>query len=330
MQLRNLERREFVLAIAAAVAWPLAARGQQSGIPIVGYLGLTSADAEAYMLAPFRKGLSDGGFEDNRNVAIEYRFAERDISRLPALAAELVGHRPAVIFTGTTVATLALKAATSSIPIVFATGSDPVHMGLVASLAHPGGNLTGLSFFTNQMEAKRLGLLHQFVPQAGLTAVLLNPRNPFFKDQLADVQDASRALGLKLLVERASDEREIAAAFAAFAQAGAGAVLVGADPYFNSRRELVVAPAAHYRLPAIYEWREFVEAGGAMSYGTSLTAAYRQASDFVIRILKGGNPADLPVLQSTRFEFVINLKTARTLGVEVPPGLSAIADEVIE
>jgi putative tryptophan/tyrosine transport system substrate-binding protein len=213
---------------------------------------------------------------------------------------------------------------------VFAIGADPVNSGLVASLNHPSGNLTGVSFFTNQMESKRLGLLHELVPKVDLIAVLLNPNNPFFDNQSRDLGEASRAIGLKIHIERASSEREIAEAFATFARQQAGALLVGADPYFNSQRALVIAPAAQLRLPAIYEWREFAEAGGLMSYGTSLTEAYRQASDFVVRILRGTNPADLPVQQSTKFEFVINLKTAKALGIDVPPTLSARADEVIE
>jgi putative ABC transport system substrate-binding protein len=213
---------------------------------------------------------------------------------------------------------------------VFAIGADPIKSGLVASLNHPGNNLTGVSFFTNQMESKRLGLLHEIAPKAELVGVLLNPNNPFFDNQLKDLEAASRTLGLKIHLERASNERDIAAAFTAFAQQRVGALLVGADPYFNSQRALVVGPTAQLRLPAIYEWREFTEAGGLTSYGTSLTEAYRQVSDFVVRILKGAIPADLPVLQSTKFEFIINLKTARQIGIDVPPGLSARADAVIE
>jgi putative ABC transport system substrate-binding protein len=249
---------------------------------------------------------------------------------LPALAAELVGRKVTVVFTGTTVSALAMKAATSTIPIVFAIGADPVKSGLVAGLNRPGGNLTGVSFFTNQMEAKRLGLLHELVPKVDLVAVLLNPNNPFFDNQSRDLDEASRALGLKIHIEGASNEREIATAFAAFARERAGALLVGADPYFNSQRTLVIVPAAQFRLPAIYEWREFAEAGGLMSYGTRLTGAYRQASDFVVRILKGTNPADLPVQQVTKFEFVINLKTAKALGVSISDNLLSLADEVIE
>jgi putative tryptophan/tyrosine transport system substrate-binding protein len=326
-----MRRRDFVKLIGGAAATcPLVARAQQPTTPVIGYLGFTSAKADAYLLAPFRDALNDAGFTEGRNAIIEYRFAERDVGRLPALAAELVGRNVTVIFTGTTVSALAAKVATSTIPVVFAIGADPVKSGLVASLNQPGGNLTGLSFFTNQMESKRLGLLHEIAPKADLVGVLLNPNNPFFDNQVKDVAVASRALGLKIDVKRASNERDITAAFAAFAQQRADALLVGADPYFNSQRLLVIAPAIQLRLPAIYEWREYVEAGGLMSYGTSLTEAYRQAGDFVVRILKGAKPADMPVLQSTKFEFIINLKTAKQIGIEVPPGLSARADAVIE
>ena len=326
-----MRRRDFVKLIGGAAAtWPLVARAQQPTTPVIGYLGFTSAKADAYLLAPFRDALNDAGFTEGRNAIIEYRFAERDVGRLPALAAELVGRNVTVIFTGTTVSALAAKVATSTIPVVFAIGADPVKSGLVASLNQPGGNLTGLSFFTNQMESKRLGLLHEIAPKADLVGVLLNPNNPFFDNQVKDVEVASRTLGLKIDVKRASNERDITAAFAAFAQQRADALLVGADPYFNSQRLLVIAPAIQLRLPAIYEWREYVEADGLMSYGTSLTEAYRQAGDFVVRILKGAKPADMPVLQSTKFEFIINLKTAKQIGIDVSPGLSARADAVIE
>lgn len=274
--------------------------------------------------------MSEAGFDEGRNVTIDYRFAERDVSRLPALATELVARNATVVYTATTVSALAMKAATSTIPIVFAIGADPIKLGLVTSLNRPGGNLTGVSFFTNQMEAKRLGLLHELAPKVDLIAVLLNPNNPFFDNQSSDLDAASRALGLKIHIESARNEQDIATAFAAFARERAGALLVGADPYFNSQRALVIVPAAQFRLPAIYEWREFAEAGGLMSYGTSLTGAYRQASDFVVRILKGANPADLPVQQVTKFEFVINLKTAKALGVSISDNLLSLADEVIE
>jgi putative ABC transport system substrate-binding protein len=326
----QVRRRDLITLLGSAVAWPLAARAQQTKMPVVGYLGLTSVDADAYLLAPFRKGLSEAGFDEGQNVTIDYRFAERDVSRLPGLAAELVARKVDVVYTATTVSALAMKAATSTLPVVFAIGSDPVQLGLVTSLNRPGGNVTGVSFFTTQMEAKRLGLLHELAPDVDLIAVLLNPNNPFFNNQLSDLDEASRALGLKIHIERASNEHDIAMAFTAFGRERAGALLVGADPYFNSQRALVIAPAAQHLLPAIYEWREFVEAGGLMSYGTSLTGASRQASDFVVRILKGANPADLPVLQVTKFEFIVNLKTAKALGVKLSDNLLSLADEVIE
>src|SRR5262245_10467486 len=324
-----MRRREFISLVGGStIAWSLAAHAQQP--PVVGYLGLTSVRADAYYIESFRKALSEAGFDDGRNVTIEYRFAEGDISRLPGLASELVRRNVAVIFTATTVSAIAAKAATSTIPVVFAIGADPIKSGLVTSLNRPGGNLTGISFFTNQMESKRLGLLHELVPKVDLIAVLLNPNNPFFDNQLKDLNDASRAPGTKIRIAGASNEREIASAFATFEREQAGALLVGADPYFNSQRPLVIVPAAQLRLPAIYEWREFAEAGGLMSYGTSLPGAYRQASDFVVRILKGTNPADLPVQQVTKFEFVINLKTAKALGVSISDNLLSLADEVIE
>jgi ABC-type uncharacterized transport system substrate-binding protein len=326
-----MRRREFIMLLGgAAAAWPLAARAQQPTTPVIGYLGLTTAQSNAYVLAPFRKSLSELGFEDGRNVTIDYRFAERDVSRLPALAADLVNRKVAVIFTDTTLSALAVKAATSSIPIVFAIGADPVKSGLVTSLNRPGGNVTGVSFFTNQMEAKRLGLLHEVAPKVEVIAALLNGNNPFVDNQTKDLEEASHARDLKLLIGRASNEHEITNAFAMFAQQRAGALLVGADPYFNSQRALVINPAVQLRLPAIYEWREFAEAGGLMSYGTSLTDAYRRASDFVARILRGAQPADLPVLQVTKFEFVINLKTAKVLGVKISDNILSIADEVID
>ena len=326
-----MRRREFIALVGgAAVAWPFAALAQQPAMPVIGYLGLSSAKADAYMLAPFLKALSEAGFDEGRNVGIEYRFAEGDVNRVPSLASDLVREKVAVIFTGTTVSALATKAATSTIPTIFAIGADPVNVGLVSSLNHPGGNLTGISFFTSQMEAKRLALLHEIVPNAELVGVLLNPNNPFSADQSRDVEEASRALNLKIQIERASNELEITKAFNEFAQRKVGALLVGADPYFNSQRSLVIAPAAVLRIPAIYEWREFTEAGGLMSYGTSLTEAYHQAGEFVARVLKGANPADLPVLQASKFEFVINLKTAKALDLPLAPTVFARADEVIE
>jgi putative ABC transport system substrate-binding protein len=325
-----MNRRDFITGLGTASAWPLVARAQQSAMPVIGYLGLTSAEADAYLLAPFRKALSEAGFDEGRNVTIDYFFAERDVSRLPALAAELVRRKVTVVLTGTTVSTFAIKAATTTIPIVFAIGSDPVKLGLVASFGRPGGNLTGVTFFSTQIEAKRLGILRELTPKADLIGVLLNANNPFFNNQSSDLNRASRELGLKIQIESATNEHEIAAAFAAFARQHADGLVVGSDPYFNSQRALVIDPAVQLRIPAIYEWPEFAKAGGLMSYGTSITEAYRQASGFVVRILKGANPADMPVEQPTKFEFVINMKTAKALGLSVPPTLLARADDVIE
>jgi putative ABC transport system substrate-binding protein len=330
MHFDQLKRREFITLAGSAAAWPLAVRAQEASKPVIGYLGLTTPSGEAEIVSAFRNGLNGAAFDEGRNASIEFRFAEGNVSRLTTLAAELVSSKVVLIVTGTTAAALAAKAATSTLPIVFVMGSDPVKIGLVAALNRPGGNLTGVTFFTNQMESKRLGLLHELAPNADLIAVLLNPNNPFFGDQLKDLNEASRALGVKIHLERASNEREIAVAFNTFAQQHAGAVLVGADLYFTSRRALVIDPAVQLRLPAIYEWREFAEAGGLMSYGTILTEGFRQAGEYVARILKGEKPADLPVMQASKFEFVINLKTARQIGIEVPPALSARADEIIE
>jgi putative tryptophan/tyrosine transport system substrate-binding protein len=331
MPFDQLHRRKFITLLgSAAAAWPLAARAQQPGTPVIGYLGLYSPSGEVKRISSFREGLIEAGFDEGRNVSIDFRFAEGDVSRLPTFVAELVSRKVKVMLAASTAAALAAKTATSTVPIVFTTGADPIQSGLVARLNRPGGNLTGVSFFSPQMESKRLGLLHELVPQADLIAVLLNPSNPFFENQLKDVNEASRALGLQIHIETASNERDITAAFNVFAQQHAGAVLVGADPYYLSRRALVIDPSVQLRLPAIYEWREFAEAGGLMSYGTVLTAADKQAGDYVARILKGESPADLPVMQSSKFEFVINLKTAKQIGIEVPPSLSARADEVIE
>jgi putative ABC transport system substrate-binding protein len=325
-----MRRREFITLLGSgAVAWPLAARAQHPATPVIGFLSIPSAVGGAF-LASFRKGLSEAGFVEGRNVAIEYSFAGGDVSRLPALAAELVSRRVTVLFVVSSAAALAAKAATSTIPIVFAAGVDPVKSGLVASLNRPGGNTTGVSFLVTELEPKRLGLLHELVPKVDLIAVLLNPNGLAFENQSREIDAAARALGLKLHIERASNERNIDAAFAAFAQKRAGALLVGADPYYESRRDLVVALALQYRLPSIYWLGELAEAGGLMSYGTSLTDSFRQGGDYVGRILKGEKPADLPVVQSTKFELVINLKTAKTLDLTFPPGLLAIADEVIE
>jgi putative ABC transport system substrate-binding protein len=328
-----MKRRKFIALAGSAATWkcatwPWTARAQQPPKQVIGYLGLTSPGGEAEIIGAVRAGLAEAGLAENR-IAIEFRYAEGDARRLPALADELVQHKVNLIFAGTTAA-LAAKGATATMPVVFVMGADPIKTNLVSALNHPGGNVTGITFFTNQMETKRLGLLHDLVPKAHLIAVLLNPNNPFFENQLADLTEASRALGIAIDVEGASDETEIVKAFTTFTQRQAGALLVGADLYFTSRRALTIEPAIELRLPAIYEWREFADAGGLMSYGTVLSDSFRQAGNYAARVLKGENPADIPVLQASKFQFVINLKTAKQIGIEVPPDLSARADDMIE
>ena len=324
-------RRDFICLLGGAAVWPVTARAQQPAMPVIGFLNSTSPSAWAHLAAAFRQGLSEMGYVEHRSVGIEWRWAEGRYERLPALAADLVRREVAVIVaTGGVSSALAAKAATTVIPIVFTTGQDPVKTGLVASLNRPGGNLTGLNLFVSQMEGKRLGLLREFVPTAALIGVLLNPTNPNTEGQLKDVQEAAREIGQQIHIVHASSEHDFAAAFATLTQLRVKALLVGADPFFNSRRDDIVGLAARHALPAMYEQREHVVAGGLMSYGTSLSEGYRQAGLYTGRILKGEKPADLPVFQSSRFEFVINLTTAKALGIEVPPSLSARADEVIE
>jgi ABC-type uncharacterized transport system substrate-binding protein len=326
----HIERRKFLAAVgSAAAAWPLAARAQQSTVPVIGFLDGQTFDP--YLMAAFREALKGAGYIDGRNVAIYFRSADGQTDRLVTLAGDIVGRRVTVIVTtGGGAAAIAAYAATTTIPIVFVTGVDPVTSGLAMSLNRPRGNATGVYILQQVMEGKRLGLLHGLVPTAGLIAVLLNPTNANFQSQLRGVQDAARDLGQQVSILSASNERDIDAAFATVTQSRAGALLVGSDPFFNNERDQVIAQAARHAIPAIYEGREFAMAGGLASYGTSLADAYRQAGIYAGRILRGEKPADLPVVQPTKFEFVINLKTAKTLGLEVPLGLSASADEIVE
>ena len=327
-----MRRRAFITLLGgAAAAGPLATRAQQAAMPVIGFLHPATSESFAPLVAAFREGLHQTGYIEGQNVTIEYRWAEGQYDRLPALAAELIHRQVAVIATpGSTPATLAAKAATSAIPIMFAVGSDPVEFGLVASLSRPGGNLTGMSMLAAEMAAKRLGLLGELLPNATVFAVLVNPVSPTAESEMKSLSAAADLLGRKVLFLNASSERDIGAAFSAASQRKVGAVLVLPDAFFISQRAQIVAQAAHKAIPTMYHRSEFVVAGGLISYGDSLLAAFRQVGTYTGTILKGAKPTDLPVLQPTKFELIINLKAARALSMNVPAQVLALADEVIE
>jgi putative tryptophan/tyrosine transport system substrate-binding protein len=327
-----MNRRAFITLIGGTAApsllWPLAARGQSK--PVIGFLNFTSPDGFTERLRGFRQGLKETGYIEGENVAIEYRWAENETARLPALAAELVNRQVAVIAAPTTVAALAARAATATIPIVFMSPEDPVRQGLVASLARPGGNLTGINVFTGEVTAKRLELLREIVPKAARVAVLVNPKNPSAEMTLRDVEPAAQAMGLQIQAFNASTSREINAAFVTFVRERPDAIFVSIDPFLNSRRSQLVNLAARHAIPATFSNRDFVEIGGLMSYGTNLVDTIRQVGVYTGRILKGAKPAELPVVQASKFELVVNAETARMLGLTLPPTLLSVADEVIE
>ena len=327
-----MKRREFMSLLGGAAAmWPLAASAQQGAMPVIGFLGAASAAPYARYVGAVHQGLKEVGYIEHQNVAMEYRWADGQYDRLPALAADLVSRRVAVIVPiGGAPATVAAKEATSTIPIIFNVGADPIELGLVANLNRPGGNITGIAIMAVEIETKRLELLHELAPTSTSIAVLLNPSNAQAQTQEREAQRAARVIGRQVLVLKAGSEHEIERAFATLVRERAGALLVGGDTFFNSQAILFVVLTARHAIPTIYPWRSYVDAGGLMSYGASLLDAYRQMGVYTGRVLRGEKPADLPIVQPTKFELVLNLKTARAVGISIPPTLLARADEVIE
>jgi putative ABC transport system substrate-binding protein len=327
-----MRRREFTTLLGgAAVAWPMAARAQQASVPVIGFMSSRSSADSEYLVAAFRKGLTEEGYIDGQNVAMEFRWANGQYDQLPALAADLIKQKIAVLAAvGGEPSALAAKEATSTIPIVFTIGGDPMKIGLVASMNRPLGNATGVSLLAIEPEAKRLAILHELVPKAALIAVLINPNFGDFEGRLREISAAARTLGRRIEYYTASTDAELELAFSRIKQENAAALLPAADPFFDTRRQQIITFAAKSRLPTIYQFREFATAGGLMTYGISITEGYHQTGIYAAQILKGAKPGELPVHQSIKFEFVINLKTAKALGLDVPDKLLALADEVIE
>jgi putative tryptophan/tyrosine transport system substrate-binding protein len=329
MQFGRLKRREFITLLCGAAAWPLGARAEQPAMPVVGFMSARSANDSTRVVAAFRQGLAEMNYVEGGNVAIEYRWAQGQLDRLPSLARELVAH-PVAVIAAVGASELAAKAATTTIPIIFGTGDDPVGKGVVTSLNRPEGNITGVTFLTSALGAKRLGLLRDLVPGVEVIALLTNPNTDAGQSQTRDVQDAASALGQRLVVLNADSDASLDGSFATLGRERVGALLVGGDPFFDIRRDRLIALIAQHRMPAIYQFREYALAGGLMSYGASITDMYRQVGLYVGRVLKGEKPGDLPVVGPTKFELVINLKTAKTLGLNLSDNLLTLANEVIE